>query len=60
MLMTMLTLNEWNRQQVRIFRRYSRLHGVPLTPDLFTLLARRFARKHADDRRYLDAGTQFV
>jgi hypothetical protein len=53
--MVMLSINDWNRQQVLVFRRYSSFHGVPLTLEAIAILAQRFARKHAGQRKYADA-----
>ena len=42
----MMGIDRWNALQIRVFRRFARRHGVPLTAELVTLLAHRFARKH--------------
>jgi hypothetical protein len=57
MKMVMLSISDWNRQQALVFQRYSSFHGVPLTLEVIALLARRFARKHAGQRKYADAST---
>jgi hypothetical protein len=45
--MNTLSLDQWNRLQLRVIRRYCGLHRLPLTADLVGYLAPRFARKHA-------------
>jgi hypothetical protein len=55
--MIMLSIGDWNRQQLFVFQRYCRVHGVSLTPEMLAMLAQRFARKHADQRTYIDAST---
>jgi hypothetical protein len=51
----MMTIDRWNARQVHVFTRYGRRRGTPLTPELVTRLAQRFALKHvraiADGRR---------
>ena len=42
----MMGIDRWNAMQIRVFRRFARRHGVPLTPELITALAHRFAIKH--------------
>ena len=40
----------WNAQQLRTFQRYVSLYHRPLTPDMISILARRYAEKHATTR----------
>jgi hypothetical protein len=48
----MTTISSWNRKQNLVFLRYSRIHGVSLTPEVVAALGLRFALKHAHQRRY--------
>ena len=43
-------IQTWNARQVRTFQRYVSLYQRPLTPELISLLARRYAEKHATTR----------
>jgi hypothetical protein len=50
----MTTISSWNRKQNLVFLRYSRIHGVALTPEVVAALGLRFALKHAHQRRYTE------
>ncbi|HEX6070934.1 MAG TPA: hypothetical protein VFZ18_13960 [Longimicrobiaceae bacterium] len=43
-------IQTWNARQVRTFQRYVSLYHRPLTPEMISLLARRYAEKHATTR----------
>jgi len=40
----------WNSRQARTFRRFGSLYRLPLTAELVSPLARRYAEKHGDTR----------
>ena len=42
----MVSIAHWNRRQILVFSRFSRRYRVPLTPEVISRLARRFALKH--------------
>lgn len=46
----MSSLREWNARQLHVLERYCRLVRVPLTPDVLSRLASRYAAKHAGER----------
>ena len=43
-------IQTWNARQVKTFQRYVSLYQRPLTPEMISLLARRYAEKHATTR----------
>ena len=43
-------IETWNARQVKTFRRYVSLYHRPLSPEMISLLARRYAEKHATTR----------
>lgn len=46
----MPSLKRWNERQIRLFERYHRRYGVPLTCEVVARLARRYAERHAVER----------
>jgi hypothetical protein len=40
----------WNARQMKTFQRYVSLYQRPLTPDMISMLARRYAEKHVNTR----------
>ena len=47
----MSPLSHWNSRQIRVLQRYCSLHRIPLTPEIETRLASRYAAKHAGERQ---------